>query len=207
VRLAFFETPYGEAQLEPVSTSPDVRHKLVWEALAMRMNKGLTVQVRKPLGDCASAAPTAVPACACRCARARVFHQTCLAPWGTGSTPHAHHTPHTTHAHHTPHTTHAHHTPHTTHAHHTPHTPHTHDNTHAQGRILNVTHNGFAVAVAGYVALLPHGQADAGQTRRIGVLQEFTIHSLDHKRRVMRLSGTKVRAVPQDMEEAYRRTL
>lgn len=34
VRLGSFFTPYGDMQLEPYSTGPDARHKLVWEELA-----------------------------------------------------------------------------------------------------------------------------------------------------------------------------
>jgi len=45
VRLSAFNTPYGDAQLDPVGVPRDVRQKLVWEELEYRMQKGLSVQV------------------------------------------------------------------------------------------------------------------------------------------------------------------
>lgn len=45
LRLSAFNTPYGDAQLEPVGISHSVRQKLVWEELEYRMKKGLPVKV------------------------------------------------------------------------------------------------------------------------------------------------------------------
>jgi hypothetical protein len=74
----------------------------------------------------------------------------------------------------------------------------------AQGRILNVTAGGYAVGVAGYVALLQRQQGSVQQTRRIGVLQDFYIHSMDNKRRRITLSNMQ-RA--SDMSDVYRATM
>jgi hypothetical protein len=46
LRLSAFNTPYGDAQLDPVGISHTVRQKLVWEELEYRMRKGLPVKVR-----------------------------------------------------------------------------------------------------------------------------------------------------------------
>lgn len=74
----------------------------------------------------------------------------------------------------------------------------------AQGRILNATAGGYAVGVAGYVALLQRQQGSVQQTRRIGVLQDFYIHSMDNKRRRITLSNMQ-RA--SDMSDVYRATM
>lgn len=58
-----------------------------------------------------------------------------------------------------------------------------------QGRILNATAGGYAVGVAGYVALLQRQQASIDRTRRIGVLQEFYIHSMDSRNWRINLSN------------------
>lgn len=58
-----------------------------------------------------------------------------------------------------------------------------------QGRILNATAGGYAVGVAGYVALLQRQQASIDKTRRIGVLQEFYVHSMDSKKWRINLSN------------------
>jgi hypothetical protein len=46
LRLSAFNTPYGDAQLDPVGIEHDVRRKLVWAELEHRMKRGLPVQVR-----------------------------------------------------------------------------------------------------------------------------------------------------------------
>jgi hypothetical protein len=46
LRLSAFETPYGDAQLDPVGIPKAVRQKLVWEELEHRMRKGEPVKVR-----------------------------------------------------------------------------------------------------------------------------------------------------------------
>lgn len=50
LRLSAFNTPYGDAQLDPVGIEHDVRRKLVWAELEHRMKRGLPVQVRTPNG-------------------------------------------------------------------------------------------------------------------------------------------------------------
>lgn len=74
-----------------------------------------------------------------------------------------------------------------------------------QGRILNATTGGYAVGVAGYIALLQRQQASVQQTRRIGVLQEFYIHRMDSRRRRIELSNMQRHR--DSMEEMYRQTL
>lgn len=49
------------------------------------------------------------------------------------------------------------------------------------GRVLNVCKGGYAVGVAGYVALLPFSRCSVHTAERIGQLQLFTIHSLDEQ--------------------------
>lgn len=46
LRLSAFDTPYGDAQLDPVGIPKDVRQKLVWEELEHRMKRGEPVKVR-----------------------------------------------------------------------------------------------------------------------------------------------------------------
>lgn len=46
LRLSAFNTPYGDAQLDPVGIPRDVRQKLVWEELEHRMKRGEPVKVR-----------------------------------------------------------------------------------------------------------------------------------------------------------------
>lgn len=117
VRLSAFNTPYGDAQLDPVGVPRDVRQKLVWEELEYRMQKGLSVQ----------------------------------------------------------------------------------------GRILNATAGGYAVGVAGYVALLQRQQASVQQTRKIGVLQDFYIHRMDRKRRRIELSNMQRHR--ESKEDLYKDTM
>eukprot|EP00877_Chromochloris_zofingiensis_P014968 jgi/Chrzof1/9725/Cz04g13160.t1 len=47
------------------------------------------------------------------------------------------------------------------------------------GRILNSCPGGYAVGVAGYVALLPVGQGSKDSISKIGSLQEFYIHKMN----------------------------
>lgn len=74
-----------------------------------------------------------------------------------------------------------------------------------QGRILNATSRGYAVGVAGYVALLQRSQGDVLVTRRIGVLQDFYIHSMDSRRRQINLSNMARKQ--EDIFEDYKRAM
>jgi ribosomal protein S1 len=116
LRLSHFNTPYGDAQLDPVGIPSDVRSKLVWDELETRMRKGQMVQ----------------------------------------------------------------------------------------GRVLNVTSRGYAVGVAGYVALLESNHALPETAAQIGTLQPFYVHSMDRARKQIKLSGVKQES---DMEEMYRRSM
>ena len=74
-----------------------------------------------------------------------------------------------------------------------------------QGRILNPTAGGYAVGVAGYIALLQRQQASVQQTKRIGVLQDFYIYRMDSSKRRIELSNMQRHR--DSMEEVYRQTL
>ncbi len=100
LRLSRWFTPYGDMQLEPVRTSPEVRKKLVWEELRACSERGRPVK----------------------------------------------------------------------------------------GRMLNACKGGYAVGVAGYVALLPHGQAVSESISNIGGLQQFYIHKMDDRRKLIELT-------------------
>lgn len=75
----------------------------------------------------------------------------------------------------------------------------------SQGRILNATAGGYAVGVAGYVALLQRQQASVQQTRKIGVLQDFYIHRMDRKRRRIELSNMQRHR--ESKEDLYKDTM
>lgn len=75
-----------------------------------------------------------------------------------------------------------------------------------QGRILNATAGGYAVGVAGYVALLQRQQASIDKTRRIGVLQEFYVHSMDSKKWRINLSNM-ARRESDGMKEVWMASL
>lgn len=60
-----------------------------------------------------------------------------------------------------------------------------------KGRILNPTIKGYAVGVAGYVALLQYTHARPEMAQQIGTLQEFYIHRMDSKTRRIVLSPIK----------------
>lgn len=115
VRLSFYNTPYGDAQLDPVGVPQEVRSKLVWDEIERRMKAGKMVH----------------------------------------------------------------------------------------GRILNPTVKGYAVGVAGYVALLEHGHALPEMAAQIGTLQPFYVASMDRGRRQIKLSAVKLGS----MEESYRKSL
>jgi ribosomal protein S1 len=74
-----------------------------------------------------------------------------------------------------------------------------------QGRVLNATARGYAVGVAGYVALLQRSQGQVQLTQRIGVLQDFYIHSMDSRRRQINLSNMARKQ--EDIYEDYKRTM
>ncbi|KAI8477161.1 MAG: hypothetical protein J3K34DRAFT_381671 [Monoraphidium minutum] len=57
------------------------------------------------------------------------------------------------------------------------------------GRVLNPVAGGYAVGVAGYVALLPSRQASVANIRAIGGLQQFYIHRMEERGRVIELSN------------------
>jgi hypothetical protein len=60
-----------------------------------------------------------------------------------------------------------------------------------QGRILNACRGGYAVGVAGFVALLPYSKCLPDTAKQIGVLQEFYIMKMDEGKQVMLLSCTQ----------------
>jgi len=63
-----------------------------------------------------------------------------------------------------------------------------------KGRILNPTIKGYAVAVAGYVALLPHDihkNVHPEQLAKIGVLQDFYVHKMEEGKRITLSSETR----------------
>jgi hypothetical protein len=74
-----------------------------------------------------------------------------------------------------------------------------------QGRVLNNTTNGYAVGIAGYVALLNRQQAPIDVTKRIGVLQQFYIHSMDPRKSLISLSNMARRT--DDMRDVWKQTL
>jgi len=57
------------------------------------------------------------------------------------------------------------------------------------GRVLNPCANGYAVGVAGYVALLPSKQASINNIQAIGTLQQFYVHKMDERNRLIELSN------------------
>jgi hypothetical protein len=57
------------------------------------------------------------------------------------------------------------------------------------GRVLNPCAGGYAVGVAGYVALLPSQQASIHNIQAIGTLQQFYIHRMDERARRIELSN------------------
>jgi hypothetical protein len=60
-----------------------------------------------------------------------------------------------------------------------------------EGRVLNACRGGYAVGVAGFVALLPYTRTLPDTARRIGVLQEFYITKMDEAKQLMLLSCTQ----------------
>eukprot|EP00878_Enallax_costatus_P008350 GHUV01008728.1.p1 GENE.GHUV01008728.1~~GHUV01008728.1.p1 ORF type:complete len:259 (+),score=57.19 GHUV01008728.1:293-1069(+) len=60
-----------------------------------------------------------------------------------------------------------------------------------KGRILNPTIKGYAVGVAGYVALLQYTHARPEMAQQIGTLQDFYIHKMDPQTRRIVLSPIK----------------
>jgi ribosomal protein S1 len=58
-----------------------------------------------------------------------------------------------------------------------------------EGRVLNVVPSGYAVGVAGYVALLPTSQARPGVVQSIGTLQPFYIQKMEAGRRLITLTS------------------
>ncbi|KAG2433035.1 hypothetical protein HXX76_008762 [Chlamydomonas incerta] len=63
------------------------------------------------------------------------------------------------------------------------------------GRVLNDCVGGFAVGVAGFVALLPSAMAARDTTQRVGSLQSFRIMAMDEARRRITLRDAGVAAV------------
>jgi hypothetical protein len=59
-----------------------------------------------------------------------------------------------------------------------------------QGRVLNACRGGYAVGVAGFVALLPYTRTLPDTARKIGVLQEFYVTKMDEGKQLMLLSCT-----------------
>ncbi len=57
-----------------------------------------------------------------------------------------------------------------------------------QGRVLNACRGGYAVGVAGFVALLPYTRTLPDTARKIGVLQEFYVTKMDEGKQLMLLS-------------------
>jgi hypothetical protein len=57
------------------------------------------------------------------------------------------------------------------------------------GRVLNPCAGGYAVGVAGYVALLPSRQASIQNIQAIGALQQFYVHRMDARRKRVELSN------------------
>ena len=58
-----------------------------------------------------------------------------------------------------------------------------------RGRVLNACAGGYAVGVAGFVALLPSRQASIHNIQSIGTLQRFYVHRMDWRRRRVELSN------------------
>lgn len=58
-----------------------------------------------------------------------------------------------------------------------------------RGRVLNACAGGYAVGVAGFVALLPSRQASINNIQSIGTLQQFYVHRMDWRRRRIELSN------------------
>jgi hypothetical protein len=57
------------------------------------------------------------------------------------------------------------------------------------GRVLNPCSGGYAVGVAGFVALLPSNQARAAAVSNVGALQRFYVHRMNARRRFIELSS------------------
>lgn len=75
-----------------------------------------------------------------------------------------------------------------------------------QGRVLNNTTGGYAVGLAGYVAVLHWQQAPTDVRVRIGVLQQFYIHSMDSRKSLINLSNMARRGA-DDMQEVWKASL
>ncbi|GLC37251.1 hypothetical protein PLESTM_000561000 [Pleodorina starrii] len=60
------------------------------------------------------------------------------------------------------------------------------------GRVLNECPGGFAVGVAGFVAVLPAALAATATTRAVGVAQEFTIMAMDDARQRITLRDPRL---------------
>lgn len=60
------------------------------------------------------------------------------------------------------------------------------------GRVLNQCPGGYAVGVAGFVALLPYSRATAATAQKIGQLEAFYIEQLDEKRQRITLRDVKL---------------
>lgn len=73
-----------------------------------------------------------------------------------------------------------------------------------QGRILNPTFRGYAVGVAGYVALLEHTHVRSEMAQQIGTLQQFYIHKMDKDSRRITLSPIRSK---EDVYANYRASM
>jgi ribosomal protein S1 len=60
-----------------------------------------------------------------------------------------------------------------------------------QGRVLNACAGGYAVGVAGIVALLPYGRFTMETVRRVGTLQPFVVESVNEQRRLLVVADVK----------------
>ncbi|KAG1677380.1 hypothetical protein FOA52_010759 [Chlamydomonas sp. UWO 241] len=60
-----------------------------------------------------------------------------------------------------------------------------------QGRVLNACAGGYAVGVAGIVALLPYGRFTMETARRVGTLQPFVVEGVDERRRLLVVADVK----------------
>lgn len=74
-----------------------------------------------------------------------------------------------------------------------------------QGRILNPCKEGYAVGIAGYVALYKHntkaGFESAQKVRKVGVLQDFYIRDMDEVRKIIYLDPRDRGAGPVQRQE------
>lgn len=69
------------------------------------------------------------------------------------------------------------------------------------GRVLNPCVGGYAVGVAGYVALLPSKQASIDNIQKIGALQQFYIHRMDEKWLRIELSNYANSSAKEDKQQ------